>query len=79
MARSFPLLFPSNCEKGKANSRISKKSEKGEKNLKQSQLAGERSEAWQEVFLYWSPQTVKKITKKREKKLKTKSDKKVEN
>ena len=38
-------------------------------------MAGERSEAWQEVFLYWSPQTVKKITKKREKKLKTKSDK----
>ena len=40
---------------------------------------GERSEAWQEVFLYWSPQTAKNITKKREKKLKTKSDKKVEN
>jgi len=38
-------------------------------------LAGERSEAWQEVFFYWSPQTVKKIIKKREKKLKTKSDK----
>ena len=37
--------------------------------LKQSQLAGERSEAkegerseaWQEVFLYCSPQTVKKV------------------
>jgi len=72
VARSFPLLFPSNCEKGKANSRILKKSKKGEKKLKQSQLAGERSEAWQEVFLYWSPQTVKKITKKKREKTKKK-------
>jgi len=65
-------LFPSNCEKGKANSRILIKSENGEKNLKQSQLAGERSEAWQEVFLYWSPQTVKKITKKKRENTKNK-------
>ena len=35
-------------------------------------MAGERSEAWQEVFLNWFPQTVKKVSKKRGEKTKNK-------
>ena len=59
-------------KKGRANSRIFFFWIIEKKNLKQCQLAGERSEAkerkrseaWQEVFLYWFPQTVKKVSKR---------------